>query len=212
SAVRLDDIVQKNISFMNGEVRLVGNITAPRQSGRYPAVVLVHGCCGIKPTRDFGYWSSYLAHHGIVVLAFDKRGGGESSGDANTDSYQDFAHDILAGVDELLKQADVDPKIVGLYGMSNGGYIGPLAASRSAGKVAFIAVRSGSSRRVGGNIDYEVGNDLRSEGFDEDAIRRGVSIRARVTAFVINHPALTMAAWDSLKAEVSAVQNERWFP
>ncbi len=212
SAVRLDDIVQKNISFMNGEVRLVGNITAPRQSGRYPAVVLVHGCCGIKPTRDFGYWSSYLAHHGIVVLAFDKRGGGESSGDANTASYQDFADDVLAGVDELLKQADVDPKSVGLYGMSNGGYIGPLAASRSAGKVAFIAVRSGSSRRVGGNIDYEVGNDLRSEGFDEDAIRRGVSIRARVTAFVINHPALTMAAWDSLKAEVSAVQNERWFP
>lgn len=212
TATRLNDIVQKNISFMNGTVRLVGSITAPRASGHYPAVVLVHGCCGIKPTRDFGYWSSYLAHHGIIVLAFDKRGGGESSGDANTSSYEDFADDVLAGVDELLKQPNVDSKRVGLYGMSNGGYVGPLAASRSAGKVAFIAVRSGSSRPVGGNIDYEVGNDLRSEGFDEEAVKRGVGIRARVTEFVVKHPVLTTAAWDSLKAEVSAVEKEAWFP
>jgi len=211
-ASRLDDVVQEDVAFTNGDVRLVGNVTAPRAPGRYPAVVLVHGCCGIKPTRDFGYWSSYLAHNGIVVLAFDKRGGGESTGDANTASYEDFADDVLAGVDVLRHRRDVDPGRIGLYGMSNGGYVGPLAASRSDGKVAFIAVRSGSARPVGGNIDYEVGNDLRSEGFDDQAVRRAVAIRARVTDFVIEHRTLTTAAWDSLKAEVVAVQREPWYP
>jgi pimeloyl-ACP methyl ester carboxylesterase len=65
---------------------------------------------------------------------------------------------------------------------------------------------------VGGNIDYEVGNDLRSEGFEEDAVRRGVAIRRRVTDFVIAHPSIEPVSWDSLKSEVAAVQKERWYP
>jgi dienelactone hydrolase len=212
TAKRLRDFSQEDVSFTNGGVRLAGNLTLPAGRGRHPAVVLIHGCCGTIPTRDFGYWSAYLAHHGIAVLAFDKRGGGASTGNANTASYEDLADDVLAGVTLLAHRADIDPKAIGVYGMSNGGYIAPLAAVRSHGRIAFVAVRSGSSRRVGGNIDYEVGNDLRSEGFSEDDVRRGVAIRRRVTDFVIAHPTIEMAAWDSLKSEVAAVQKERWFP
>jgi dienelactone hydrolase len=209
-ARRLDDVAQEDVAFHNGDVRLVGNVTLPKSPGPHPAVVLIHGCCGTVPTRDFGYWSSYLAHHGFAVLAFDRRGGGESTGNA-TASYEELAGDVLAGVRLLLARPDIDPRHVGLFGMSNGGYVAPLAAVRSHGQVAFVAVRAGSARRVGGNIDFEVGNDLRARGFDERAVEQAVAVRRRVTDFVVERPEISPAMWDSLQQEVEAVADEPWF-
>jgi len=146
------------------------------------------------------------------VLAFDKRGGGASTGDPNTATYEDLADDVLAGLAMLGKREDIDPGCIGLYGMSNGGYIAPLAAERSNGRVAFIAVRAGSAQQVGTNISYEVGNDLRSEGFTDSEVRKAVAIRQRVTDFVISHPKISPESWDSVKKEVAAVSSERWFP
>jgi len=212
TARRLNDFVQeKNVSFTNGDVRLVGDLTLPNTPGRHPAVILLHGCCGTKPTRDFGYWSQYFAHHGIAVLAYDRRGGGASGGDFNSATYEQLAGDAVAGLDMLAKRPDIDGKHIGLFGMSNGGYVAPLAVARSNGRVAFVVVRAGSARRVGDNIDYEVGNDLRAHKFDSASVRRGVELRRRVTDFVIDRPALTAASWDSLRAEVRPVQGEPWF-
>ena len=211
-ARRLDDFtVEKNVSFKNGDVRLVGDLTLPKKPGPQPAVILIHGCCGSVPTRDFGYWSAYLAHHGVAVLAYDRRGGGASGGDFNSATYDEVAGDVVAGFDMLTQRRDIDAKHIGVFGMSNGGYVAPLAVVRSGGRIAFVAVRSGSTRRVGDNIDYEVGNDLRAHGFDSSAVRRGVELRRRVTDFVIDRPVISVAAWDSLRTEVRAVRREAWF-
>jgi dienelactone hydrolase len=211
-ATRLDDHVSEDVTFQNGPVRLAGTVTVPKRAGRHPAIILIHGAGGTIPTRDFGYWSSYFSGHGVAVLAFDKRGGGASTGDANTATYEDLADDVLAGLGYLQSRSDIDPRRIGFYGTSNGGYIAPLAAARSGGRVAVITVRSGSARRVGDNIAYELGNDLRSQSFPEDEVAKAVALRQRVTDFVINHPTIATPAWDSLKAEVSAVSQERWFP
>jgi len=210
-ARRAQDIRQDDVVFHNENARLVGNVTAPTSPGRHPGVVLIHGCCGMLPTRDFGYWSSYLAHHGIVVLAYDRRGGGASTGDARS-PYTEIADDVIAGVRLLKQRPDVDTTRVGVFGMSNGGYIAPLAATRADGHIAFIAVRSGSARRVGGNIDYEVEGDLRSAGFSDADVERGVALRRRVTDFVVDRPTLTATAWDSLQREVASVRQEGWYP
>ena len=211
-ARRLNDFtVEKDVSFLNGDVRLVGDLTLPNRPGPHPAVILIHGCCGSKPTRDFGYWSTYLAQHGIAVLAYDRRGAGASGGDFNSATYEDVAGDVVAGFDMLARRADIDAKRTGVFGMSNGGYVAPLAAVRSGGRIAFIVVRSGSARRVGDNIDYEVGNDLRSHGFDSVAVEHGVELRRRVTNFVLDRPVITVAAWDSLRGEIRAVRSEPWY-
>ena len=211
-AARLQDHVSEDVTFENGPVSLAGTVTVPRGAGRHPAVILIHGAGRTVPTRDFGYWSSYLAGHGLAVLAFDKRGGGASTGNAHTATYEDLADDVLAGLRYLESRSDIDPERIGFYGMSNGGYIAPLAAARSGGRVAFIAIRSGSAWKVGDNIAYEVGNDLRSEGFSSVEIANGVAIRQRVTDFVIRHPTITPLAWDSLRTEVDAFSRDPWFP
>jgi hypothetical protein len=64
---------------------------------------------------------------------------------------------------------------------------------------------------VGSNIEYEVANDLRSRGFDEQSVSIAVALRRRVTDFVSDRPAMSSAAWDSLKREVESHQEEKWF-
>jgi dienelactone hydrolase len=145
-----------------------------------------------------------------VVLSYDRRGGGASTGDPNS-VYTDIADDVIAGVHALERRPDVDVKRIGVFGMSNGGYIAPLAVTRANGHIAFVAVRAGSARRIGNNIDYEVEGDLRSAGFSERDVARGVALRARVTNFILDHPTLTEVAWDSLQTEVNAARQEPWF-
>ena len=82
-----------------------------------------------------------LARAGIVALAYDKRSVGYS---AVTD--RDFgllADDALAAVRLLRQRDDVDPAMVGLWGISEGGgWVAPLAASRAPDRVAFAVLVS----------------------------------------------------------------------
>ncbi|HEY3947569.1 alpha/beta hydrolase family protein [Phenylobacterium sp.] len=126
------------VSFRNGAVVLKGTLCLPHTPGRHGAVVLVHGS---GPETRWGtnrYIADRMARAGVAALIFDKRGSGESGGDWRTSRYEDLARDALAGVDLLDARPDIDPRRVGIHGHSQGGVIGPLAATLAPGKIAFI--------------------------------------------------------------------------
>lgn len=126
------------VTFRNGEVVLKGTLCLPRTPGRRPAVVLLHGS---GPETRWGtsrYIADQMARAGVAALIYDKRGSGESGGDWRTSSYTDLARDALAAIDLLDARPDIDPRRVGVHGHSQGGVIGPLAATLAPGKVAFI--------------------------------------------------------------------------
>ena len=79
---------------------------------------------------------------GIAALVYDKRGCGASSGDWATASQFELAEDALAAVVLLKKRPEIDPRHIGLWGMSQGAGIIPLAAVRSQ-DVAFLIPVSG---------------------------------------------------------------------
>lgn len=126
------------VTFHDGAVTLHGSLCLPRGPGRHPAVVLVHGS---GPQTRWGtprYLADRLARRGVAALIYDKRGSGESSGDWTTSSYADLARDALAGVALLDARPDIDARRIGIMGHSQGGVVGPLAASLAPGKTAFI--------------------------------------------------------------------------
>lgn len=99
-------------------------------SKKYPMVVYVHGgpawaITPAFPTRwqyEFG-----LPSHGYFVLQPNPRGSygqGEKFTQANVKDfgYGDF-RDIIAGVDEAIKQAPIDPERLGITGWSYGGFM-----------------------------------------------------------------------------------------
>ena len=97
---------------------------------KYPLVVLVHGgpawaAQPMWPTRL--QYSFALPSQGYFLLLPNMRGSygqGEKFTRANVKDfgYGDF-RDIVAGVDEAIKQAPVDPDRIGITGWSYGGYM-----------------------------------------------------------------------------------------
>jgi len=79
------------------------------------------------------------------VLAYDKRGIGQSGGifpgeAASNAAIERLARDAEAAVRFLAAQPELDPDHIGLWGASQAGWIIPLAASRSPAAFAVIGV------------------------------------------------------------------------
>jgi dipeptidyl aminopeptidase/acylaminoacyl peptidase len=143
--------LEKEISFENKRagVRLVGTLTVPLSGGHFPAVILIPGSgaqdrdgspVGVGPVighKRLLVMADYLTRQGLAVLRMDKRGVGQSTGDLLSTSSADSASDIVAGVKFLRNHGDIDAKQIGLVGLSEGGTIAAMAATKS-NDVAFV--------------------------------------------------------------------------
>jgi dienelactone hydrolase len=132
-------LVEQDITFSSGELTLHGTVVAPAAaSGPHrPGMVMVHGS-GRVSREGYRQEAESFARSGIVTLIYDKR-------PKRSESDVDFAllaNDALAGLRALRPRADVDPAKIGLWGVSEGGWVAPLAASRSA-DVAFVVTVGG---------------------------------------------------------------------
>ncbi len=121
----------------DGSIHLAGTLTLPEGDGPFPAAALITGSgpqnrdealMGHKP---FLVLADHLTRAGIAVLRYDDRGVAESEGDFSAATSEDFAVDALAAIEHLRADPRIDPARIGLVGHSEGGLVGPLAASQS---------------------------------------------------------------------------------
>jgi pimeloyl-ACP methyl ester carboxylesterase len=134
---------QEEIAFENGTVELAGMLLAPADRRPHPAVVFIHGT-GYQ-TSDRSYELTIareFVRRGIVVLTFDKRGCGASGGDWQTASLEDLAGDVAAAVGVLRSRPEILPDRIGVYGISEGGWIAPAVAALSS-TVSFVVNQGG---------------------------------------------------------------------
>jgi dipeptidyl aminopeptidase/acylaminoacyl peptidase len=143
--------LEEEVTYENKKagIKLAGTLTLPKGKGPFPAVLLITGSgpqdrdetiFGHKP---FLVIADYLTRQGIAVLRVDDRGVGGSTGNTSDSTTDDFAGDVLTGVEFLKGRADIDAKRIGLIGHSEGGIIGPLVASRSK-DVGFVIMLAGT--------------------------------------------------------------------
>src|ERR1700722_5462237 len=123
----------KSIHWKNSGFEVQGWLLYPRDfdpNKKYPLVVRVHGGPGLGVLSEWPSSSDYyspLAGAGYFVLQPNPRGSfgqGEAFTRANVKDFGngDFK-DIMAGVDEAIKVAPVDPNRLGICGWSYGGYM-----------------------------------------------------------------------------------------
>ncbi len=142
---------EEEVSYENKRdgVKLAGTLTIPRAKGPSPVVLLITGSgaqnrneelLGHKP---FLVLSDYLTRQGIAVLRVDDRGVGGSTGSVANSTSENFAADVLAGIEFLKSRKEINPKQIGLIGHSEGGIIAPMVAAQSS-DVAFIVLMAGT--------------------------------------------------------------------
>ncbi|MEV6342848.1 prolyl oligopeptidase family serine peptidase [Actinoplanes sp. NPDC051851] len=113
---------------------LSGTVVAPRTtSGPLPGLVLVSGS-GTGKRSGLTPEAIAFARQGIAVLSYDKR-------PLDQPVYSTLADDVVSAVGVLRRQPGVRPDAVGLWGISEGGWVMPLAASRSP-EIAFLVLAS----------------------------------------------------------------------
>ncbi|UCC99654.1 MAG: alpha/beta fold hydrolase, partial [Phycisphaerales bacterium] len=149
---------EDEIAFRSGDLTLVGSLLRPTNPGPYPAVAFVHGS-GSESRERYRRYAAYLARHGIAGFIYDKRGVGDSEGNWILAGFDELAADALSAVKVLQDNPNVISTQVGLWSISQGGWIAPLAAARSK-DVAFLIVVSGAGITPGQQEQYLVGNNL----------------------------------------------------
>jgi len=123
----------KSLHWKNDAYDMQGWLIYPRNfdpAKKYPMVVQVHGGPGDAVQSEWpraGDFAIALAASGYFVFQPNPRGSfgqGEAFTRANVRDfgYGDF-RDVLAGVDEALRSAPIDPARLGLTGWSYGGYM-----------------------------------------------------------------------------------------
>ncbi len=171
------------VSFPSDAVTLSGTLYLPKGSGRHPAVVVFHSASG--PSRDYPTYqhlTTALPRAGYAVLLFDRRGSGTSTGDFETASFRDLAADGIAGVQYLARRADIDRGRIGVWGISQGGWLGPLAATMSR-DIAFVVAVSASGVSPAEQMDFAAKYTLEQSGQPANVVQQALAVRGKVNDY-----------------------------
>jgi uncharacterized protein len=127
---------QEEVWVRSGRAYLGCTLTIPPggAGGRLPALAFAHGA-GEAPRRFNSFQSTYLNHLGLVTLSCDKRGVAQSGGVypgefPGVPAVDQYARDVQAHARFLAALPEVDAARVGIAGVSQAGWIMPLAATR----------------------------------------------------------------------------------
>ncbi len=139
----------ERITFSSEGIELAGELRLPDTHDPRPAVALTGPFTGVKE-QVLGTYAELLAQAGLVTLAFDHRGFGDSGGRRQHEDSQGKLADLRAAVGVLAGRPEVHPAQIGVVGVClGGGYAVRAAATDSRVKaVAGIAGAYNSPARI----------------------------------------------------------------
>lgn len=207
-AVPTDNPVeQRPIVFNNRGARLSGTLYLPRDGKPHAAVVALHGAqAPLRTAPLYRHLTEVMPRLGIAVLLYDRRGSGAStSGGAAPGNFDLLADDAVAAFSRLGREQDIDPKRIGFWGLSQGGWLTILAA-RKEQRAAFAIAVSGPMAAADVQMNYAVSNILRIQGKPQATIDRAIAARTAVDNYVRGKAPRAVAE----RAEAS-IRDEPWY-
>jgi dipeptidyl aminopeptidase/acylaminoacyl peptidase len=151
----LSELRYEEIEFRNGDLGLAGMMFVPEGEGPFPVAVIIHGSgTSRRASRWYLSVTQHLQDNGIAVLLPDKRGSEKSEGSWVGADFEDLAGDSLAAVEHVRRQERFADSQIGLIGMSQGGWIAPVAATRDQG-ISWVVSMSGPGVTAGQQLLHE---------------------------------------------------------
>lgn len=153
----------EDVAFVSRGVALAGTLVLPVDTDIHAAVVFVHGSG--RQTRNLRIAEKF-AENGIAALVYDKRGAGASGGEYESEQSVSganialLADDAASALSALSRHPALRDVPLGLTGISQAGWIVPLAAEKSA-RTDFLLLWSAPVCRVSEEDIYsKYTNDL----------------------------------------------------
>ncbi|HWT44071.1 MAG TPA: alpha/beta hydrolase [Sphingopyxis sp.] len=139
-------------------------IEPPGADARRPLVVMVHGSERTSPIG--GIYGYAMAAQGISVFVYDKRGTGGSEGEY-TQNFELLAEDAANALGQARSMAAGRYARAGFFGGSQGGWVAPLAATRT--KADFVAIGFGLVASPIEEDREQMVSEVRAAGLGKDA-------------------------------------------
>ena len=162
---------------------LEGILTSPKTDGPHPAIVLLHG--SDRSGKDDLYYKNHaenIVQAGFTVLRYDGPGWG-----GGFETLESRTEEAVAVVKYLQSRPDIQANTVGLWGISQGGWICQMAAVAYDG-VAFIIPTSGPGVTPTEQEVYRVEAESRAAGFDEGDVAKATLMRRLMADIVLDEP------------------------
>jgi pimeloyl-ACP methyl ester carboxylesterase len=152
-------------------------------------VVLVDGS-GEGACDDWGGWAERIAELGVVVLAHDRPGCGGSPGDFLTQTLPDRAAESRAALAVLRRHPAVTGP-AGFFGISQGGWVGMLAADEA----DFLVSVSGPGVSPAAQDRHRIEVDLRAAGLPPEQVAEALAwVDERMARLVAGEDPATVCA------------------
>jgi pimeloyl-ACP methyl ester carboxylesterase len=135
---------------------------------------------------------------------------GGSTGRFREATSEDFADDVLVGVEFLKSRKEIDGKRIGLIGHSEGGLIAPMAAVRSK-DVAFIVLMAGPGIPGDSTLILQSAAIRRSTGVGEEFVDRELALHRRMHRLLRQNDSLGVveAARELVRLQLQSVPEEQ---
>ncbi|MCD9045647.1 alpha/beta hydrolase family protein [Luteimonas sp. MHLX1A] len=169
--------------FESDGVTLAGRLLMPPGGEAVPLAVFVHGS-GDYSSREYEAYPWALAAQDVAVFVYDKRGTGASEG-RYTQDFHVLAADARAALAEARRLAGDRASSTGFLGISQGGWVAPLAASRA--DVDFVVALYGLLVTPLEEDRLEVMQSLAHAGWGEVEQARGAALSDAAGAVIASN-------------------------
>jgi dienelactone hydrolase len=159
-----------------GGIPLHGTVFRP--AGPPKSAIVLQGGSDWQERADLRVQAETFTRLGVTTLVYDRRTIGYSK---TRRDYGVLADDLVAAVGALRAQPGVDPADVGVWGVSEGGWVAPLAATRSPG-IAYVITVGASGLGGARQTSWYWGNVLRHQGIDGSLLQ---TLPVRGTRFAV---------------------------
>ena len=154
-------------TFDSVGTKMTGVLIEPAgaSDAKRPLVAMVHGSERTSPIG--GVYGYAMAAQGISVFVYDKRGTGGSEGEY-TQNFELLAEDAAQALDQARRMTAGRHGRAGFFGGSQGGWVAPLAATRT--KADFVAIGFGLVASPIEEDREQMVSEVRAAGLGDDAV------------------------------------------
>ena len=206
SAPATTEVVTEDRNFTSGDAELSGTLHLPVSGKPVAAVVVTHSASSpLRSASLYDHLKTILPALGIAVFTYDRRGSGASGTKDAGGDFTVLADDAIAAARSLKSDPRIDPRRIGTWGLSQGGWISPLAASRSP-DIAFVVAVSAPVVTADVQMIFSSTNHLKANGYSEADIDQMVAARKAVDDYMRGTVSRAEA-----QAKLDGIKTKPWF-